>query len=185
MLRSGYATLGVAFAALAASILLPALVLPGLALAFVAGGLLAFSADELPKWAGLALVGYFVLTLILFLAATPITIDRGESVFVNPAPPALAEEVFYWLGLLSPLILAGAALAAAWERERTPRGLLLAGLGGFLLVALLSIFLVPGDADAATAAASQGRIVRTLFALSAAACAAGAFWSAARPREVA
>ena len=184
MLRAGYASLGLSFAALAGSINVPALVLPGLALAFVGGLLLAFSDDELPKWAGIALVGYFVLTLLLFLASTPITINRGGRYFVNPAPPELANEIFYWVGLLSPLILAGAAIAATWERERPPRMLLYGAMGGFVLVALLSIVLVPrgGSVDAA---ASQGRLLEMLFALSAAAGAIGALWAASRPEETA
>lgn len=183
MLRSGYAALGMAFAALAGSISVPTLVLPGLALAFVAGLLLAFSDDELPKWAGMALMGYFVMSALLFLAATPITINRGERYFVNPAPPELAGEIFYWLGLVSPLILAGAAIAAAWERERAPRVLLFGAIGGFVLVALLSVILVP-DGTAAQAEA-QGEWLRILFAVSAAAGATGALWAASRPQEAA
>jgi hypothetical protein len=184
MLRSGYAALGVAFGALAGSIVVPGLVLPGLALAFVAGILLAFSDDDMPKWAGISIVGYFLLTAILFLAATPITVNRGERFFVNPAPPELANEVFLWLGLLSPLILAGAGIAAAWEREHAPRILLFGALAGFALVAILSIVLVPGDTDPGGARA-QGSLLQMLFALSALAGAAGALWAASRPEDVA
>lgn len=184
MLRAGYVSLGLAFAALAGSISVPTLVVPGLALAFLGGLLLALSGDDLPKWAGITLMSYFVLTALLFIAATPITINRGgEGYFVNRAPPALADEIFYWVGLVSPLILGGAAVAAVWERERPPRLLLMGAVGGFVLVALLSVVLIPRDVGGG--ADTQGRLLQILFALSAASGAAGALWAAGRADETA
>src|SRR5687768_15782801 len=88
MLRAGCAALGLAFAALAATLAVPTLILGGLALGFLAGILLAFSDDELPKWAGISLVAYFVLTALAFVATTPITIQRGGSNYYF-APPNL------------------------------------------------------------------------------------------------
>lgn len=187
LLRAGYASLGFAFAALAGTFAVDGLLLAGLGLALLGGLLLAFCDDELPKWSGLALVAYFVLSALAFLAATPMTINRGERYFVNAAPPELAGEVLYWMGLVSPLVLAGAAIAAAWERERAPRVLLFAAIAGFLLVALLSVVLVPRGADAqaaASAARAQGDTLRLLFAVSAGAGALGALWAASRPESL-
>lgn len=206
VLRSGYATLGLAFLALAASVAVPSLVLPALLAALVGGILLAFSDDELPKWAGIVLVTYFALVLLAFLAATPITIDKGEGYFVNSAPPALANDIVYWMGLLSPLILSGVGILAAWEREKAPRTLLIGALAGFLLVAGLTITLdtdvdpdcaVTQNASTANAecfAAAQnaanelkerGRMLSYLSALSAGVAAVGALWAASRPDEYA
>lgn len=185
VLRVGYATLGIAFAALAATLASPSLILAGLALAFVAGLFLAFTDDHLPKWAGIALLVYFLLSVAAFLAATPVTINRGgESFFVNKAPPGLADDVIDWMGRFSPLMLSGAALAATWEREKAPRTLLFGALGGFALHAVLYVALVPtgADVDSALAAArSQEQTLSLLFALSAGVAALAAFWAMARP----
>lgn len=185
MLRAGYAGLGIAFVALAATLAVPSLILAGLGLAFVAGILLAFTDDHLPKWAGIAVIVYFVLSIVAFLAVTPITINRGgESFFVNAAPPGLADNVIDWMGRLAPLLLCGAALAAVWERERTPRLLLFGALGGFVLHAVLYIVLTPGGDDinaAITSAQSQARLLSYLFALSAAVGAVGVLWATTRP----
>lgn len=202
ILRAGYAALGLAFLALAGTLSVGSLLLAGLGLALLGGLLLAFSDDDIPKWSGLALVAYFVLSALAFLAATPITIDRGDGYFVNPAPPELAGEVLYWMGLVSPLVLAAVTIAAAWERERAPRVLLLGAVAGFLLVGILSVALVTnldpvcaadplaqGCAGAAERAAAQARqqadLLRVLSAVSALAAAVGALWAASRPEEMA
>ena len=184
ILRAAYAALALAFAALAASVYVPSLLVPGLGLALLSGLLLALCGDDLPKWAGIALLAYFALTVLVFVAATPITIDKGDGYFVNPQPLALAAEAFTWLSLAAPLMLAGAAALASWERELPSRSLLVGALAGFLLVGILSVLLVPGELDA-DAARRQGDIVKAIFAVSAAAGAAGAAWAAARPDEYA
>lgn len=184
LLRAGYAGIGVAFAALAASTAAPSLLLPGLGLAFLSGLLLAFSDDDLPKWAGRALIAYFLLSVFAFLLATPITIKGNY--FVNDAPPGLANDVTYWMGVLAPLILGGAAMTAVWERERAPKALVAGAIAGFILVAILTIVLVPrgSGASAVEAARSQGNMLDLLFAASAAAGAIGAMWAASRPEEL-
>lgn len=202
VLRSGYAALGFAFVALAASVAVPSLVLPGLMAAFLGGVLLAFSDEDLPKWAGIVLVTYFLLVLVAFVAATPITINKGDRYFVNKAPPELAGEVLYWMGVLSPIILSGVAILAAWERDRVPRFLLVGALGGFLLAATLTLALTPtldaqcGVQDETGASASdcmqkaqqatnearsRGQMLSYLTAASAATAALGTFWAAGRP----
>lgn len=183
-LRAGYAALGLAFGALAASAVAGGLLLVGLLVALVGGILLAFSRDDLPKYAGLVLVAYFVLSIVAFLAASPVTIKgSGGSYFVNGAPPDLADDVMYYVGLASPLMLGATAVLAAWEREWAPRLLLWGAVGGFVLVALLSILLRPGgtDASAIAAAEAQAGLVSNLFMVSALAGAAGALWAAGRP----
>lgn len=180
VLAAGYAAFAVAFAALAGSAYAGALLLPALALGLAAALLLAFSQDELPKWAGLVLLAYFLLIVAAFLLATPITIRRGGSYGIEPLDRALAENVLYYLGLASPMMLGGTALAAAWERENAARLLLFGSVGGFLVVAALTVLL---GAETQAAAASQGDLLQLLFALSAVAGAAGATWSAIRPQE--
>lgn len=182
VLRAGYGALGFAFAGLAGSVYVPSLLLPALALAIAAGVLLAFSGDSLPKWAGSALLAYFAFTVLVFIAATPITIDKGDGYFVNSSPTEIAQEGFEWMILAAPLMLVGAGVLASWEREVPARVLLLGALAGFLVVAALSIMLVP---DAADAGQRQGDLTRALFALSAAAGAAGAIWAAGRADEYA
>ena len=184
VLRAGYGGLGLAFAGLAASIYVEALVLPAFLLALVGGVLLAFSDDPLPKWAGIVLLSYFVFTVLVFVAATPITIDKGDGYFINAAPMDVARAAFDWLVLAAPLMLVGAALLSAWEREMPARILLFGALAGFLLVAVLSVALRPQDVSFEEAE-RQGSLTRTLFAVSSAAGAAGMLWAAARPDELA
>lgn len=188
VLRAGYASFALAFGALAASALAGSLVLAALAIALLGALLLLFSDDDLPKWAGIVLLAYFGLIMASFLLATPITVRRGGSFGIEPPNPALATNVLYYLGLASPLMLAGTALAAAWERERPARLLLLGAVGGLVVVAILTVTVTPSGADAAAvarAAASQGNLLQLLFGLSAVAGAGGALWSAARPEEFA
>lgn len=188
MLRLGYGAFGLAFAALGASFFAGAALPLALVLGFLGGVLLAFSDDDLPKWAGLALVLYFLLSLAAFAAATPVTVRlEAWDGFVNSAPSPLAEAVFEYLVLAMPLMLGATAIVAAWEREWPPRVLLVAAVAGFVLVALLTILLVPRGTDSAAiaAATTQGRLLEGLFAVSAAAGAVGALWAAARPEEVA
>lgn len=200
VLRLGYGAIGASFAALALSTFVGALLFLGLALAFVGGVLLAFSDDDLPKWAGLSILGYFLLTALAFVATTPVTIDRGSSSYYF-APPDLANMVLYLMGLVSPFFLAGAGTVAAWERERPARLLLTGAIVGFVLVAAFTMTLSP-DVDpacaadpeaegcagaterAAAQAQQQGVLIGVLFALSGVSGAAGAAWAAARPQEI-
>ena len=202
VLRAGYGALGFAFAGLAGSVYVPSLLVPALALSIAAGVLLAFSDDPIPKWAGLALLAYFAVTVLVFLAATPITIDKGGRYFVNATPTVFAREAFSWLVLAAPLILVGAAILSSWEREVPARILLLGALGGFVVVAALTVVLVPevepacesdpfapGCEGAAARAAAEGErqadMLRILTAVSAGAGAAGMIWAAGRPDEYA
>lgn len=183
VLRSGYAALGLAFLALAAGYVVDSLVILGLVIALVGGLLLAFSDDDLPKWAGIALIAYFIVTVLAFFAATGITIKiGGEQFFWNDSPADAAAQITTWIFLVSPLMLAGAAIVASWERENAARFLLFGAVGGFVLVAILSILLVPsGTGPAAIASAErQGDMVQGLFAASAAAGALGSLWAAGR-----
>lgn len=184
VLRAGYGALGFAFAGLAGSIYVPSLLVPALALSIAAGVLLVFSDDPIPKWAGFVLLAYFAATILVFVASTPITIDKGGGYFVNAAPTAVAQEIFRWLVLAAPLILVGAAILSSWEREVPARILLMGALAGFLLVAALSVLLVPAGPSVAEAE-RQGSLTKTLFAVSAAAGAAGMIWAAGRPDEYA
>ena len=184
MLRAGYGGLALAFGGIAAGAYVPTLLLPALALALVAGLLLAISDDDLPKWAGLAIIAYFVLTVLVFLAATPITIDKGDGYFLNAAPTEVAQEAFYWLTFAAPLMLAGAAIVASWERELPSRVLLLGAVGGFILVGILTVALIPKDLSV-DSAKQQGEMIKILLALSAAAGASGVLWAAGRPEEYA
>ncbi|MFA5860353.1 MAG: hypothetical protein WDA16_01530 [Candidatus Thermoplasmatota archaeon] len=185
VLRLGYAAYGLAFVALAASAYAGTLVLVAFAVAFLAAIFLAASRDDLPRWAGIALLAYFIVTVGAFLLQTPITIRSGGRYHIDAAAPALASAVFDYLAQTSPLMLGGAALAAAWERERPARILLLGGLAGFIVVGLLTFILVPHGSDLSAVKAAQGQanLLLTLGALSAIAAAAGAFWSAVRPEE--
>jgi hypothetical protein len=92
------------------------------------------------------------------------------------------------MGLVSPLMLAAAGIAAVWERDRPPRLLLMGALGGMALFAVLSIFLMPGEAvdveSARQASESQGDLLQMLFALSAGIGAVGALWASARPDAI-
>lgn len=178
VLRAGYACLGLGFAAMAASAYAGALLPVGFLLALVAAVLLVASRDDIPKYAGFALLGYFALALLVFLVATPITINKGGRFFVNGAPPAIANTIQQYLVLASPLVLGAAALLSAWEREHAARFLLLGAVGGFVLFGILSFVLTPNGADAAE---SQGSLLRNLFMVSALAGAGGALWAASRP----
>lgn len=188
MLRLGYGALGLSFVAFGASVLVGVLVFLAIPLAMVGGILLALSGDDLPRWAGLALLLYFVVTVLAFLAATPITVRLDFfSGFVNDDPSPVASLVVDYLVLAIPLMMAAAASAAAWEREWPPRLLLGGAILGYVLVTILGIVLVPsGSADEAAAVAlQQGDLLRSLFAVSAAAGALGALWASGRPDEYA
>lgn len=182
VLRAGYASLALAFAALAGSAYSGMLLLPALVLAFAGAILLLFSGDDLPRWAGVVLLAYFVLIAIAFILSTGVTIRKGGAYGIEAPDRELAVDVTYYLGLALPLMLALAAVAAAWERENAARFLLVGGTGGFLVAAALTTVLDPSGVDAA---ASQGNLLELLFALSAIAAATGAGWSAARPEEYA
>lgn len=187
VLRAGYAAFAVAFAALAASAAAGALLPAALGIGVLAALLLLFSDDDLPKWAGVVLLAYFGLVVAAFLLATPITVRTGGSFGIEPPNPRLAETVTYYLGALSPLVLAGAALTAAWERERPARLLLLGAVGGLVVVGVLTFALTPEGATATEVqrAQSQGALLRLLLAVSAVSAALGAAWSAWRPEEYA
>lgn len=160
VLRAGYGALGFAFAGLAGSVYVPNLLLPALALSIAAGVLLVFSDDPVPKWAGFVLLAYFAATVLVFAAATPITIDKGEGYFVNAAPTVFAQEAFSWLVLAAPLILVGTAILASWEREVPARILLVGALGGFVVVAALSVVLVPEIEEGCEGDVSEPRSAR-------------------------
>jgi hypothetical protein len=185
VLSAGYAAFGAAFAILVASAWVGALLPYALLVGLAAAVLLLFSDDDLPKWAGIVLVAYFGLIVAAFLLATPITVRTGGSYGIEPPHPRLAEQVGYYLGALSPLMMAGTALAAAWERETPARLLLVGAVGGFVIVGVLTFALRPGGTDLVEVqrAASQADLLSLLFAVSALSGAVGAGWSAARPQE--
>lgn len=204
LLRAGYATLGLSLAAFGASLVVGALVFVGIVLGLVGGVLLALSGDDLPRWSGLSLVLYFLLTFGAFVAATPVTV-RLEffSGFLNDRPSPFASQVFDYLVLVLPVMIAATALAAAWEREWTPRLLLGGSVAGFALVIVLTLVLEPPGpelpeegaepedpavaarraSEAAEAAQMQSNLVRALMGVSAAAGSLGAFWASGRPDE--
>lgn len=188
MLRLGYGALGLSFVAFGASVLVGALVFLAIPLAMAGGVLLALSGDDLPRWSGVALLLYFLVTVLAFLAATPITVRleffKG---FINDDPSPIATAVLDALVLALPLMMAATASAAAWEREWPPRLLLGGAAFGYVLVTILGIVLVPsGNAvTARSTALAQGDLLRALFAVSAAAGALGALWAAGRPDEYA
>lgn len=181
ILRAGYVALALAFAALGGMTTVGALLPLGLLLAFVGAILLTWSDDDLPKWAGFVLLAYFLLSIVAFLAATPMTINKGGRYFINAAPLGFADDIFNYLTFASPLMIGAAAVLAAWDRERPPRLLIWGAVAGFALFALLNIFLSPSGEDAAR---SQGSLLANLLLVSALAGAAGAAWSAARPEEI-
>jgi hypothetical protein len=188
MLRLGYGALGLSFVAFGASVLVGSLVFLAIPLALAGGVLLGLSGDDLPRWSGVALLLYFVVTILVFLAATPITVrlDFFKG-FVNDDPSPVATLVLDYLVLALPLMMAATASAAAWEREWPPRLLLAGAILGFVLVTILGMVLKPsGQAELARSSAlAQGELLRTLFALSSAAGALGALWAAGRPDEYA
>lgn len=185
ILRAGYATLAVGFLAAAGTFVAGQLFFVELLAALVAGILLAASGDDLPKWTGRALLAYFVLTILAFFAATPITIDRGSGFFVNDKPSPLLVNVQSYLLQAFGVTLAGATLAAAWERERGARNLAAASLVGFVLFAILSYTLKPSSGADAGVAMQQGGALQVLAALAGLAGFASAAWCAARPDEYA
>lgn len=182
LLRAGYAAFAVAFLAVVASLAAGAFLLVAILAALAGAFLLTWSRDELPKWAGLAMLGYFALTLVAFAASTPITINKGGGYFLNDAPSPVFAQLFYYIGFAFPVMLGATALAATWERERGVRNLLLASLAGFVLMALLTFALRPSSPGAA---AMQGGLLKLLAAAAALAGVAGAAWAAARPDEYA
>ena len=188
-LRAGYVAFCVAFLAVGASIVgAGALFLLALLAALVAGILFALSRDELPKWAGIALLAYFGLSVLAFLAATPITIGKQGDYFVNDKPSSMFHDAYDYVVLAFPIMLGGAALASAWERERGPKTLLFAGLAASVVWAALSIALVPTAGKATLEVASAQTQNHLLDLLAVAACiasAAGALWAALRPDEYA
>jgi hypothetical protein len=182
VLRAGYGAFAVSFAAFAGSAYVGELLFLALLSGVVGGFLLAFCDDDLPKWAGIALLGYFALMVIVFLATTPVTINKGGGYFINGAPPEFGPLVLYYVGFVSPVMLAATALAAAWEREWTVRLLLVGALAGCALFAILTFILVPtGSAQAH----QQGALLGILFALSGGCGVAGCLWATARPQEFA
>lgn len=190
LLRAGYLVFGLAFLAIAATELgVGAALFLGLAASLVAGILLAFSQDDVPKWAGIVMVAYFAFSVLMFLASTPITINKGEGYFVNDSPSKTFAAVFDYALLAFPIMLAAAAFIAVWERERGPRILLGISIAGAILWAVLSFLLVPeagGRTSAvAAAAASQNRLLDAVAVGAALLGAAGAAWAAWRPDEYA
>lgn len=189
LLRWGYGALGLSFAAFGASVVAGGLIFVGILFALLGGLLLALSGDDLPRWAGVALLLYFLVSLAAFVAATPVTVRleffKG---FVNDDPSPLATALFDHLVLALPLVIGGTAVAAAWEREWPPRILLWGALGGFVVVAILTVALLPsGDATRASfsTAQTQGRLLEILFGLSGGLGTLGALWAATRPDEYA
>lgn len=192
LLRMGYGALGLSFVAFGAAAVFESLAVIAIPLAIllaVAGGvLLAFSGDDLPRWSGVALLLYFLVTLLVFLAATPVTVRldffRG---YLNDDPSPYAEMVLRYLVLALPLMMAATASAAALEREWPPRLLLGGAILGFVLVTTLEVVLVPARVGPAaeSAALAQGNLLRALFGLSALAGALGALWASGRPDEYA
>lgn len=192
LLRLGYGALGLSFVAFgAAAVLEPVALLAiplAILLAIVAGVLLTLSGDDLPRWSGAALLLYFLVTLLVFLAATPVTVrlDFFKG-YLNDDPSPYAELVLRYLVLALPLMMAATASAAVLEREWPPRLLLGGAILGFVLVTVLEIVLVPTGAreTAASTALAQGNLLRALFGISALAGALGALWAATRPDEYA
>lgn len=198
VLRAGYVALAAAFVSIAASPYVGAFLLLGLLLALAGAILLVFSRDELPRYAGLGLILYFLVSLAVFVASTPTTIrSGGANYFVNDDPnPALAV-VYQDLLLGLPLMVAGALTVAVWERERAPRLLTVGALVGGGIWFVLFLLLAPGAdvggvnvtaeqaALSASRAVTNARLMDALLALSALCGAAGAGWASARPDEYA
>ena len=193
LLRAGYVALGFAILSLAGSFspALAWLVLVSPVLAFVGAICLAFSGDDIPKWAGIAFLAYAGITLAAFILTTPATIRlsfwRG---WANAEPHPVAAAVAEYLLLAMMLMPIATALVAAWERENASRVLLTGGLLGLLMVGVLTILLDPGTGTTAadiarveSKANAQAQLLNLLLVLSAAAGAAGAWWAAWRPEE--
>lgn len=186
VLRLGYAAFALAFACLAASPWLGALLATGLVAALIGAVLLIFSADELPKWAGVTILVYILVLVLIFLLATSLTIQGSQFYYESPAPD-LADALFQYLALAIPLILAGAVVAAAWERGPPARYLLLGSIAGYAIIAILTLSGKPAGETASEIAAAnaQGRLLQNLFAVSALASALGAGWASIRAGETA
>lgn len=202
LLRAGYGGLGIAILCLSGSFVPAAgwLVLLSPIVAVVAAGLLAFSRDDIPKWAGIAFLAYAALSFAAFVASTPTTIKlsfwRG---WANQDPSPVAQAFQEYLLLALPIMVAATALVAAWEREDGARLLLAGALVGIIAVGGLTIALtpttgagddgsLPGDGSedilqAQARARSQANLLSILLVLSAGAGAAGSFWAAARPED--
>lgn len=185
VLRAAYGALALAFVLLAGATYAGGLAIPAIAVALLAALLLAFSGDELPKWAGVTLLGFFVLVAIAFLFATSITVRTGARYHIESPSPTLAAQLLSYLVPLTPLAIAVAALVSGWERERLPRLLLIAALAGIVLAGILSYALVPASGTptevALAKATGYAHIVEAVFALSALTAATGSAWAAARP----
>lgn len=205
VLRAGYGTLAFAIACLSGTFVssLGWLVLVSPVAAFVGAVLLAFSQDDIPKWAGLAFVVYAVLTFAAFLAATPTTIHfKFLAGTANPNPHPVAVALQDYLLVALPIMLLATALVASWERENGVRLLLAGALVGIVAAAGMTLTLgadedasggdgnqtaeeIDAEQRAARArAASQGDLLKWLLGLSVLAGAAGAAWAAARPDEL-
>lgn len=188
LLRWGYGAFGLSLAAFGVSAIQGYAVFLAILLAFAGAVLLSLSGDDLPRWSGVAMLLYFLVTALAFFAATPVTIRleffKG---FVNDDPPAILSAVFDHLVLAMPVMVVGTVIAAAWEREWPPRVLLVGSVVGFILVSLLHFVLEPPgtDLEAIAEAERQGNILRILFGVSAAVGALGALWAASRPDEYA
>lgn len=181
LLRTGYAALGLTFLAFAATFSPAAGILLGVGLlaGFVGAGVLAFSDEDLPKWAGISIVAYLLLCLVAFLASSGATIRiGGTSYFVNDSPPPLFDALADYLILGLPFLIAGAALVAVWEAGH-PRWLVMGAAVGFVVVALLTLLFTPDTVAEDVAGQNQGLAI--LFALAAVAGAIGSFWASARP----
>lgn len=202
LLRAGYIALGFSILCLAGSFTesFGWLVLLSPVFALVGAICLAFSGDDIPKWAGIAFLVYAGITLVAFIATTPATIRlsfwRG---WANADPHPVAAAVADYLVLAMMLMPAATALVAAWEREHGPRLLLMGAVVGLVAVGVLTVVLDPTPesppvdtetgrpavdiAGAQEDAEAQARLLGILLALSAAAGAAGAWWAAWRPEE--
>lgn len=178
--------IGLTFLALAATFV-PAgssLLIPGLLLGFIGGVLFLFSEEDLPRYAGLAIVGYFALVIVTFLASNGVTVRIGDSnYFANDQPPAFLTAVFEYLVLGLPILFVAASTIAVWELGG-PRWLLIGALAGFALVVALTIILNPSlEGESVNPGGSQA--IGPLFSLAALAGAAGAFWASRNAGELA
>lgn len=185
VLRLAYVCVGLTFLALAASFVPAgaALLGLGLLLGFVGGVLFLFSDDDLPRYAGFAIVGYFLLVFLAFVGSNGATIRIGDSqFFANDQPPAVLDAVFDYLVLGLPMLFVGAACVAAWETG-LPRWVLVGALAGFVLVAILTAALNPSLQGDVTQYGG-GAALAAVFSLTALVGAVGAFWAARNADQV-
>jgi hypothetical protein len=183
LLRVGYAALGLTFVALAATFspVGQAFLALGLLVGFVGAGALMLSGDHLARWAGIAIVAYFLLCALAFIGSNGATIRVGDTIiFFNDAPSPFFDALFDYLVLGITFLFTAAALVAVWE-VGAPRWLLVGATGGFVLLAILTVAITPdaGSLDGG----GESRSLAALFALFALVGAAGAFWASARPVE--